>query len=75
MYVPTGLFPAEIRASFTRVIIEPVTGAEHDVPNTSSNSPSIPETGSMQDERVRTMKKILTDDIVCANKFLLDNII
>lgn len=56
MYVPTGLFPAEIRASFTSVIIEPVTGAEHDVPNTSSNSPSIPRHRQYASERVRTVK-------------------
>ncbi len=36
---PTDDFPAAMRASFTRVINDPKTGAEHDVPKTSSNSP------------------------------------
>lgn len=40
-YSPTVLFPAAIRASLTRVISEPTTGDEQDVPKTSSNSPSM----------------------------------
>ncbi len=36
---PTDDFPVAMRASFTRVINDPKTGAEHDVPKTSSNSP------------------------------------
>lgn len=38
---PTGPFPAAIRASLTKVINDPMTGEEAEVPNTSSNSPSI----------------------------------
>lgn len=38
-YSPTGDFPAAIRASLTKVIRDPNTGAEHEVPKTSSNSP------------------------------------
>ena len=38
---PTGPFPAAIRASLIRVIIDATTGAEADVPNVSRNSPFI----------------------------------
>lgn len=39
---PTGRFPLAILASFTKVIKEPTTGDEADVPNTRPNTPSIP---------------------------------
>jgi hypothetical protein len=37
---PTELFPAVIRASLIRVIIDAMTGAEADVPSTRINLPS-----------------------------------
>lgn len=39
---PTGRLPAAILASLTRVIKEPTTGDEADVPKTRLNSPSMP---------------------------------
>lgn len=39
---PTVLLPTESRASFSKVIIDPTTGDDAEVPNTSSNSPSMP---------------------------------
>ena len=39
---PTGPFPTASRASLIRVIIDPTTGEEQEVPKTSSNCPSIP---------------------------------
>ena len=39
---PTGPFPTASRASLIRVIIDPTTGEEQEVPKTSSNAPSIP---------------------------------
>ena len=41
--LPTDFFPLARRASFTRVMSDPTTGDEQEVPNTSSNSPSIAE--------------------------------
>lgn len=40
---PTGFLPAARRASFTSVKMEPTTGEDAEVPNTSSNSPSMPD--------------------------------
>ena len=39
---PTGPFPAASRASLIRVIIDPTTGEEQEVPKTSWNDPSMP---------------------------------
>ena len=39
---PTGPFPTASRASLIRVIIDPTTGEEQEVPKTSSNAPSMP---------------------------------
>lgn len=46
---PTGPFPIASRASLIRVIIDPTTGEEQEVPKTSSNSPSIPIRGRKND--------------------------
>ena len=45
---PTGPLPAAIRASLIKVIIDPTTGDDADVPKTSTNCPSIAKIDKFQ---------------------------
>ena len=60
---PTGPFPISRRASLIRVIIDPTTGEEQEVPKTSSNSPSIPVRDRKND--ASGPGKEHTNDVVC----------
>ena len=61
---PTGPFPIASRASLIRVIIDPTTGEEQEVPKTSSNSPSIPVRGRKNMLNTSGPGKEHTNDVV-----------
>ncbi len=67
-HIPTGPFPAARRASLISVIIEPTTGAEHDVPKTRTNSPATAAKVRFSRRIMTTVHTSLTDGIVCASQ-------
>lgn len=64
IHVPTGPLPAVIRASLMRVINEPTTGAEHEVPKTRSNSPATADNVTSGLPLLHTLPRKLTYDVV-----------
>lgn len=64
MYIPTGPLPAVMRASLMRVISEPTTGAEHDVPKTRSNSPATADNAISALPPLHAPPRMLTHDVV-----------